>query len=83
MADGFPLILAGFFAPVDIGTTPFSLLWMFPLLLSIAVVYKATRLRVLFWKAFSLEVLVLFLTLSGFMILAGVVLNLIVWLITS
>lgn len=83
MADGFPLILAGFFAPVDIGTTPFSPLWMFPLLLSIAVVYKATRLRVLFWKAFFLEVLVLFLTLSGFMILAGVVLNLIVWLITS
>jgi len=56
---------------------------MFPLLLSIAVVYKATRLRVLFWKSFSLEVLILFLTLSGFMILAGVVLNLIVWLITS
>ncbi|MEJ5260193.1 MAG: hypothetical protein WHS88_08400 [Anaerohalosphaeraceae bacterium] len=83
MADGFPLILAGFFAPVDIGTTPVSLLWMFPLLLSIAVVYKATRLRVLFWKSFSLEVLILFLTLSGFMILAGVVLNLIVWLITS
>ncbi len=83
MAEGFPLILAGFFAPVDIGNTPFSLLWMFPLLLSIAVVYKATRLRVLFWKAFSLEVLVLFLTLSGFMILTGVVLNLVVWLITS
>lgn len=83
MAESFGQILAGFFMPVEIGTTPASLLWMFPLLLSIAVVYKATRLRVLFWKQFTLEVLVLFLTLSGFMILAGVVLNLLVWLITS
>lgn len=76
-------MLAGFGAPLDIATTPLSLVWMFPLLLSIAIVYKATRLRVLFWKQFVLEVLVLFLTLSAFMILAGVVLNLLVWLITS
>jgi hypothetical protein len=56
---------------------------MFPLLLSIAVVYKTTRIRVLFWKTFVREVLILFLTLSGFMILAGIVLNLVVWLMTS
>lgn len=76
-------VLAGFYAPVDISTTPASLLWMFPLLLSIAVVYKTTRIRVLFWKTFVREVLILFLTLSGFMILAGIVLNLVVWLMTS
>lgn len=76
-------VLAGLSAPVDIPTTPASLLWMFPLLLSIAVVYKTTRIRVLFWKTFVREVLILFLTLSGFMILAGIVLNLVVWLMTS
>jgi hypothetical protein len=83
MAESLGQVLAGFLAPIDIGTTPASLLWMFPLLLSIAVVYKGTRLRVLFWKQFALEVLILFLTLSGFMILAGLVLNLLVWLITG
>ncbi len=82
MPERIAEMLAGFRAPLDIPTAPASLLWMFPLLISIAIVYKATRLRVLFWRRFFLEVLVLFLTLSGFMILAGVVLNLLVWLIT-
>lgn len=76
-------ILAGFTAPLNIGTTAVSMLWMFPLLISIAVVYKTTRLRVLFFKQLFSESLVLFLTLSGFMILAGIVLNLVEWLITS
>ncbi len=76
-------MLAGFTAPLDIGTTPLSMLWMFPLLASIALVYKTTRLRVLFFKTLLLESLILFLTLSGFMILAGIVLNLVVWLASS
>lgn len=76
-------VLAGFLAPLDIGTTPLSLLWMFPLLASIAVVYKTTRMRILFFKTLLAESLILFLTLSGFMILAGIVLNLVVWLVVS
>ncbi len=80
MFDLSTSLLAGFTAPLDIGTNPLSMLWMFPLLISIAVVYKTTRLRVLFLKPLAVEVLILFLTLSGFMILAGIVLNLIVWL---
>ena len=76
-------MLAGFTAPIEIGTTPLAMLWMFPLLISIAVIYKATRLRVLFFKRLFVESLILFLTLSGFMILAGIVLNLVVWLATS
>ena len=76
-------VLAGFLAPLDIGTTPLSLLWMFPLLASIAVVYKTTRMRILFFKTLLAESLILFLTLSGFMILAGIVLNLVVWLAVS
>lgn len=76
-------ILASFTAPLPIGTNPVSMLWMFPLIAGIAVIYKATKMRVLFTRRFILESLILFLTVSGFMIAAIVVLNLIAWLITS
>lgn len=77
------LTLAAFTAPLDIGTNPASMLWMFPLLAAIAVIYKATKMRVLFYGRFFRESLILFATLSGFMILAIVVLNLVTWLATS
>jgi hypothetical protein len=83
MLSELAFILADFTKPLDIGTTPASLLWMFPLLASIAVVYKATKLRVLFWGKFLKEVGILFLTISIFMILTGVALNVLVWLITG
>ena len=77
------IILAGFTAPLEIGTDPASMLWMFPLMAAISLVYKATKMRVLFFRKYLLESLLLFLTVSGFMILAICVLNLICWLITS
>ncbi|HOM76592.1 MAG TPA: hypothetical protein P5175_12470 [Anaerohalosphaeraceae bacterium] len=76
-------IVAAFTAPEQIGTTPGSLLWMFPLLAAIAIVYKATKMRALLWRRFLVESAVLFATVSGFMILAIVVLNLLSWLITG
>ena len=76
-------ILANFAKPVHIGTTPASLLWMFPLLASIAIVYKAIKLRVLFWGKFFREVGILFLTISVFMIITGLALNILVWLMTG
>ncbi len=77
-------LLAGLFtSPIHIGTDPASMLWMFPLLAAIAIIYKATKMRVLMWKRFIREVGILFVTLSGFMILAIVVLNLIAWLATT
>ena len=42
------IILAGFTVPEYVGTTPLSMLWMFPLLASISIVYKATKRRVIF-----------------------------------
>ena len=82
MADcGF--ILATFTAPFEIGTTPSSMLWMFPLLAAIALVYKATKMRVLFTKKYLQQSLLLFLSVSGFMVMAIAVLNLLSWLITS
>jgi hypothetical protein len=76
-------ILAAFTAPLSIGTDELSMLWMFPLLAAITLIYKATKMRVLFWKRFVSESLILFATVSGFMIAAVIVLNLITWLITS
>lgn len=76
-------ILAAFTAPVNIGTNPASMLYMFPLLAAIALIYKATKMRVILWKRFAIDSLILFVTISGFMILAIAVLNLITWLVTS
>lgn len=76
-------VLATFSVPENIGTTPASMLWMLPLLASIAVIYKANKLRVMFWKVFVRESAFLFAFLCGFMILAIIVLNLVVWLITQ
>ena len=77
------LLLGAFTAPIEIGTNPAAILWMFPLLAAIALIYKATKMRVLRWKAFSKETFVLFITICGFMIAAILVLNLISWMITS
>jgi len=77
------MMLASFTAPIYIGTDHLSMLWMFPVLAAIALVYKATKMRVLFTKKYLLESLLLFLSVSGFMILAIAVLNLLSWLMTS
>jgi len=82
MLDAY-LTLASFTAPIYIGTDKVSMLWMFPLLAAIALVYKATKMRVLFTKKYLIESLLLFLSVSGFMIMAIAVLNLLSWLITS
>jgi hypothetical protein len=76
-------VLASFSSPIRIPTDPQSMLWMFPLLAVVALVYKATKMRVLFLKKYFFESLLLFLTLSAFMIGAIVVLNILDRLITS
>ena len=76
-------MLATFTSPETIGTTKTSMLYMFPLLAAITIIYKATKMRVILWKRLAIDSLILFATVSGFMIGAIVVLNLIAWLITS
>ena len=76
-------ILGAFTIPIDIPTNPMSTLWMFPLLLSISIVYKATKIRVLFARKFAKEVAILFGTISVFMVFLGVVLILLVRLLTE
>ena len=76
-------ILAGFTAPINIGTNPAAMLWMFPLLAAIAIVYKATRMTVIFPLKFIREVAILFATMSILMILAGVGIFLLVMILTG
>jgi hypothetical protein len=81
--NSISMILAGFLSPIDIPTTPASMLWMFPLILSIVIVYKATKLRAIFFKKFVKDVVILFFTISIFLVLAGVALNILVAFITG
>lgn len=75
-------IVAAFTVPEYIGVEPKTMLWMFPLLASIAIVYKATKLRVMFLGKFFKEAAILFCTLSLFMILLGIALHIVVRILT-
>lgn len=76
-------LVATFTAPQNIGTDIKSLLWIFPLLASIAIVYKATKMRVVFLRKFFTEVIILFCTLSVVMILIAAALHVIIRLLTG
>ena len=83
MPDMLFNILANFTSPENIGTDPKSLLWMLPLLASVSVVYKATKMRVIFAGKFIKEAVVLFVSLSLFMTAVGIALYLLVWFLTG
>ncbi len=83
MTPDVGVVLASFTSPIHIPTEPTSMLWMFPLLLSISIVYKATKTRVLFSRKFAKEVAVLFGTISVFMVFLGVALVFLVKLLTE
>lgn len=78
-----PAILAGFTSPIQVGTTPLSLLWSLPLILVVAAVYKAVKLRDVGVVKFASEVAVLFASIAVFMLIAAVSLHIIVRLIPS
>jgi len=83
MAADWGLLARAFAEPIHIPTDPTSMLWMFPLLLAITIVYKATKTRVLFPLRFVKEVAVLFGTVSAFMVFLGAVMIFLVKLITE
>lgn len=77
------IVIATFTSPENIGMDAKSLLWIFPLLLSVAVIYKATKMRVIFLRRFFREIVILFCTLSLVMILVAVVLHVVVRILTG
>lgn len=83
MFSEIAIMLATFTAPEDIGVNPASMLWIFPVLASIAIIYKATKMRVIFWKKFLKESGILFLTLSIVMTAAAIGIHVLVMILTT
>ena len=79
---GWVNMLGSFTSPVEIGLNPYSTLWLFPLLLSISLVYKATKIREICSARFVREVIMLFATISVTMVLLGIGLFLVSFLFT-
>ena len=65
-------VLAGFTAPIQISTTPASLLFALPLIAVIAITYKATKLNEIKLWNFISQCLVLFGSIVIFMILVAI-----------
>lgn len=62
-------IIASFTRPINIGATPQSLFWLFPLAIAGVVVYKAMKVKEITFKHFLKETTALFLFLIGLLIL--------------
>ncbi|GAF91232.1 unnamed protein product [marine sediment metagenome] len=76
-------VMASFTAPVDIGTSPQSLLMLLPLAAAIAAAYKATKLPTITAGVFIKEAAALFGSIIVFMAIAALVLYALAWLITE
>jgi hypothetical protein len=73
-------ILLTFTTPENISATPAAMLWLIPLTASIAVVYKATKVRRIELVPFFREAAVLFVSILVFIVIAAIVLCMIAWL---
>jgi len=74
-------IMASFTIPEQISTTPQSMLWLLPLVASIAIVYKATKLPEIKAANFIKESVVLFGSIVVFMFVTALILYAIAWLV--
>ena len=76
-------VIATFTVPERISVDPQSLLWLLPLVASIAIVYKTTKLPKIRPANFLKEVVVLFGSIVVFMVVTAVVLYVLAWLVTE
>ena len=65
--------LAGFMAPVYIGTTAYAFFLALPLIAVIAVAYKATKMEKIEFVSFVRESVILFGSIVAFMIVAAII----------
>ncbi|MBN2136296.1 MAG: hypothetical protein JW720_00670 [Sedimentisphaerales bacterium] len=75
-------IMANLITPERIGVTGLSMLWLLPLSLSIAVVYKATKVKEIRAVNFIRESVVLFGSIVVFMAVIALALFALAWLVT-
>ncbi|MBN2181104.1 MAG: hypothetical protein JW715_04260 [Sedimentisphaerales bacterium] len=81
IVDAF--ILASFTVPERIYVNPQSVLWLLPLVASISVVYKATKIPKIKAVSFVKEVVILFGSIVVFMLVTAIVLYVMAWLVTE
>ena len=77
------IVMAEFTIPEEIGTTPRSLLLLIPLLVSIAIVYKATKVSRVSAGNFLKESALLFGSILVFMVITALVLTAVVWFVVG
>lgn len=76
-------VTASFTVPQRIGVNPQSMLWLLPLVASIAIAYKATKLPTIKPANFLKEVAILFGSIIVFMAVTALVLCVLAWVITE
>lgn len=76
-------ILASLISPEEIETTPQSMLWLLPITIAVAIVYKAMKLPKIKAGVFLKEVALLFGSLIIFMAISASVLYVLAWLIIT
>lgn len=83
MAAFSEILLASFTTPMHINTNPASMLWLLPLVASIVVVYKATKVYRIRAYPFIKESAVLFGSILAFIIVAALILYGVAWVVTD
>ena len=83
MLEQWSCLTATFTAPENIGVSAASILWLLPLAMSIAVVYKATKLPTIKPVPFLRESVILFGSIVVFLVITAVVLLTVTWVVTE
>jgi len=76
-------LLATFTTPMRIDTAPASMLWLLPLVATISVVYKATKVNRIALRPFAKETAALFGSIIVFIAVAALILYGIAWVVTG
>jgi hypothetical protein len=83
MSAASSILLASFTVPMQIDTTPGSMLWLIPLMVGIAVVYKATKVHKIKAWAFTKETALLIGSIFVFVMVAALILHGLAWFVTE
>ena len=75
--------MATFASPQSIGTNAASFVWLLPLVVAIAVVYKALKVKEISAANFTRQAIVLSGTILVFMIVVAIGLYVVAWIITE
>ena len=83
MTAAIPTLLASFTTPIQIDTNPVSMLWLPPLVVAIAVVYKATKVHKIGARSFTKETALLIGSVFVFIAVAALILHSVAWFVNE